>query len=221
MEFIISKFFNKIHMINKWLISNGFLFKRYIEIGIIILAPFCFFYNYFNEEHMLSKLSIYIGGYILSLVLLIHYLNHGNAKKNITPIELFSEFSHRSFLYFVSTNSIILTFCLSMVIVSTIHLFDINITSEKLLYILYNLMMITSLLFLIIWFTYHYLEKKVDIDDINEYLKLYIAIHATIQLILLWFSFNNRLVMNYLVLYGVCFLWLQYIMAKIKNDRKN
>lgn len=202
-----------------WFISKGFFDTKkggnivgisFILTGIILDA---------TNDKIVQQITVSIFSCILFFIMYITYFMFNDSKtikliykKEKSPCELFKEFTHISYLYGLTSFSLVTWFMMLVILFfgSGMNigkvLFSSNMSS--------NIFFIILATFTVMWFMYHTMfNKDISIGLIKVRLNLYVAIATTLSTIII-LPFFQSLLKPAITSIGISYVWLKYLIEK-------
>lgn len=217
-------FLRSIKIIN-WLESPGFLNMKKtgnILYGMVILVGIILYYldgvsvvvsNIILGFLMLTMFSLF---FVLSLRFYWIKPPKFIRKESENPAQLFDRFSHWSFLYGIIIYSLVASFFIGGIVVTSVQfIFKLEYDFSKLYY---NLFFLTTAVFSVLYFMYHVSMKEISTKVIKARMRLYLAIITTITAGLLGLSLK-AILLPLITYLGIGLAWLSYFVEKIESQK--
>lgn len=162
------------------------------------------------------------GGYLFFLIswfyLVKNKVSNFVSKEHHTPLDLFKEFSHRSFLYGLCWFSLIVT---GPILGMFIYLkFAFTGVMDGAIYFNYiiEVFYCVAAVFIICWFSYHVVIRGVSPKEAKAQLSLYLAIGATISFLIVSPIFG--IFKTIIAALSIAFSWVNHIIALKENEEQ-
>lgn len=165
---------------------------------------------------ILGMTGVYLFFIIFWCYLIKNKVSKFVSKEHHTPLELFKEFSHRSFLYGLCWFSFIVT---APILGMFIYLkFAFTGVMDGTIYFNYIFEVFYSVAaaFIICWFSYHVVIRGVSPKEAKAQLSLYLAIGATISFLIVSPVFG--IFKTIIAALSIAFSWVNHIIALKENE---